>query len=138
MTKYNKFQRPEFTRPPIHPVWRGIGLILALLIPVLSYMIAVELVRVGMEQGWPFVVPLGGRLQLPADMYVLPGIAEIAYFLSNQPDMGAVLTYFVLIMITFFGMLSLGYALLYRLVGPPQYLPIDEPPPKASAKRYKR
>ncbi len=138
MTRYNKFQRPEFKRPPIHPIWRGIGLIILLLIPIISWFGAESLVDEGMKRGWAFVVPLAGRLILPADVYYMPGMATIGRYLANQPNMGAKLIFFVLIAISFFGLISLIYAIAYRFIGPPQYLPIDAPPPKVKVKSYKR
>jgi hypothetical protein len=36
------------------------------------------------------------------------------------------------------GLSSFGYSVVYRMIGPSRYGPLDAPPPKVKAKPYKR
>ena len=49
-----------------------------------------------------------------------------------------VVTKIFLILVVFSGVLSIVYAIIYQVVGPPRYGPLDEPAPKKRAKRYTR
>ncbi len=77
-------------------------------------------------------------MTFPPVFYSTPGVAAVANALSGIPNLPAKLVFCVLISIAFFGVLTFIYAWLYKLVGPPRYLPIDEPPMKVKTKRYKR
>ena len=44
----------------------------------------------------------------------------------------------ILYMILLAGVMSVLYAFVYRLVGPPRYGPLDVPPPNVKLKKYKR
>jgi predicted permease len=118
MSKYMKYNRrsmiPE--KPwQIHPIWRGIGCVLMLLIPVMSYAGAALLVQENLKQRW---VPV------PALLYqsvAIPGLPVIPYLYAN-------LAVAVLLSLIGFGVVMIAYALIYRLVGPPRYGPLDAPP----------
>ena len=60
MTKYvNYYQKPVKTlkeRLEPHPIWRGIGLILAVVLPVMSYFIVSYLINHTNEYPW-FAIP---------------------------------------------------------------------------------
>lgn len=117
MGKYDKFrQAPDVqSKYDIHPIWRGIGCLLLLIIPVISYAGAVLVVQANGENGW---LPLSGEL---AQTMVVPGLGPVPHLLAN-------LVVTVLLSLVGFGLITIFYMFVYRLVGPPQLSPLDSPP----------
>jgi len=59
MPKYNQYQRtatPVKEKPKIHPVWRGIGCVMIVIIPALSYLTANFLIKSRGTLSW-VVIP---------------------------------------------------------------------------------
>lgn len=125
MGKYDKFSSQS--RMPdkpweIHPIWRGIGCLMMVIIPIMSYAGAVLLVRLNQENNW---VPVPREL---AQTITLPMIGDI-------PNLFGVLIVTVLLMIVGFGLLTILYSILYSIVGPPRYGPLDAPPERRRPRR---
>lgn len=104
----------------IHPIWRGIGCIFMLLIPVMSFAGAYILVRENFQQRW---------IAVPAELSVTFVIPFLGTRLYVADIMGT-----VVLMVIGFGLMTIVYALIYRLIGPSQYGPLDAPPPKRRKK----
>jgi len=55
MGKYSSYSRPQ--QPPrpkgVHPIMRGIGCIMIVVVPILAYGISALLVNYGVARGWP-------------------------------------------------------------------------------------
>lgn len=138
-SKYHTFQKKEFVRPyTIHPVWRGIGFLMMVLAPVMAGAAAVVMKDLGFQLGWPFMRELSGTMRLPDIFYAIPVINNFASWVSSIANLRAILLFFVLMLIIFSGIMSLLYAMIYRLVGPPKYTPLDAPAEKIKVKRYTR
>ncbi len=133
MGKYMK--RPDARPYKIHPVWRGIGCVMIILVPIMAWVAAEELVKFGWAQGWSIMGELSGRLTLPGIFYSLPVISSLANALSRIANFPAQMLFFVLLLIAFSGILSFIYAVIYRVIGPPRYTQIDAPPPPDRPKR---
>ena len=76
MGKYGSFKQELYKRPyDVHPVWRGIGCIMMILIP-LDFDRRVNGLdrRPGQKQGWPIPYELMGYPRLPAMAYQIPVI----------------------------------------------------------------
>ncbi|MGD0610595.1 MAG: hypothetical protein ABSB41_03700 [Anaerolineales bacterium] len=129
MGKYAKYQRSSTkVRPtPIHPIWRGIGCILWVVVPVLSYGVAYLVVRWVKPTG---LIPaqLLGNPQFPANVYNLPIIGWIAQFISSITDLAAIACFFVIAVLILTGVATTLYAATYRWIGPARYSPVDAPP----------
>jgi hypothetical protein len=130
MPKYDKFndQSRLQARPwKIHPIWRGIGCILMIIIPVLAYAGAVLLVRENTVQRW---LPMPRELTQPM---TLPLVGTVDNFI-------AVMMVTLLLMLISFGMLTIIYSLIYSALGPPRLGPLDAPPVRTSPKKkaYKK
>lgn len=125
MSKYDKFnarsRAPE--RPwKIHPIWRGIGCLMMFLIPLMSYAGAVLLVQANAANGW---------LPTPRDLartITLPGIGGVPFLFAN-------LLVTALLMLIGFGVLTIFYSIIYRMMGPPRYGPLDAPPEQYRPRR---
>lgn len=120
-------RRPEPKQPnwKIHPIWRGIGCAFIVLIPILSYAIAVLFVQANARQAW---IALPREFLIPID---LP-------YIGTVPHLFATLTFTVIVAVVLFSIFTIFYALLFRIVGPPQYGPLDAPPPKRKKTKKKR
>lgn len=137
--KYQSFNKKEFVRPyKIHPIWRGIGFLMMVLVPIMALAAAVLLKDLGFQMGWPFMYELRGTIRLPEIFYSIPVIRNLAYWISSIANLRAILLFFILFVIIFSGVMSLLYAMIYRLVGPPKYTPLDAPAQKVKVKRYTR
>lgn len=127
MSKYDKFnQGSRMQERPwkIHPIWRGIGCLMMILIPIMAYAGAVILVQANLEQGW---------LPMPRELIqtvTLPLMGEVEQFY-------AVVIVTALLMIIGFGVVTILYSLIYSAVGPPRLGPLDAPPVRNSPKKKK-
>jgi hypothetical protein len=125
MGRYRSYtqQKPKERPWDVHPIWRGIGCILIILIPIMAYAGAVLLVRENIINKWILLPP-----EL-ADSFVIPYINTQVYF----ADIAATF----ILMFVGFGIFVIIYSFLYSLLGPPRYGPLDAPPVKRQSKRRK-
>ncbi len=132
--------RQEVVEPPykVHPIWRGIGCIMMIIIPIMSWLIADQVVQYGNNAGWPLMDALRGSITFPTIFYQIPYILNVAYSISNYPNLEAQLVFFLTVLIIFSGVMSVVYAMIYRVVGPPRYSPLDAPAQRVRTRRYKR
>jgi len=118
MTKYNQFSpRSHAPKRPwtVHPVWRGIGCLMMIIIPVLSYAGAVLIVQENVKQGW---------LPVPAEFsrtIAVPFVGNVEYLFAN-------LLVTIVLSLIGFGIFTSLYSLMYSMLGPSQYGPLDSPP----------
>lgn len=138
MSKYTyKYSRPQPRTQELHPIWRGIGCILIVVVPLLSCGLATWVI--------PSIIYL---YELPAwvtDPIVLPNflfgfpvlvnlLAPLTYI--EMPVAKLLLT--LLLTLLLGGLLSAVYSIVYSIIGPPRYSDIDAPQPKVKLKPYKR
>ncbi len=140
MTKYTvasqrRSQRDEQTTAP---VWRGIGCLLIVGVPLASYILAVLLVQLAVNLNWPMPYQLMGYPVLPPLLSKLQGLVPVVAFIEAQQNLYAILLIAIILIVGLGTLLSLLYSLIYRYMGPPRYGPLDMPPEKAKPKRYKR
>lgn len=113
--KYNPQSHMAETPWKIHPVWRGIGCLMILIIPALAFAGAILVVQANADQKWvPIPAELSQGLTLP-----LFGTVE---------SILAVVIVAVLLALIGFGVMTIIYSLVYSLIGPPRYGPQDAPP----------
>lgn len=133
MGKYQRYDKRKRDERPwkIHPIWRGIGCFMILLLPLMSYAAAVAIVQAGL-------------IDLPKELdqsYVLPNIITIPYLNSSfsSPIQGqitySVIFYFFVFLLLSIGLLSVVYGYMYRIMGPPRYNALDSPPVKSPQRR---
>ena len=141
MGRYTSYQRekPKPKRNEVHPVMRGIGCILLVLVPILAYGTAVYVVDYGVRRGLPIPITWLGMVDIPPLLLRLAGLSVIWNFLQAQNNLTANLVFALVIAIVIFGILSIIYGFTYKLFGPPEYGPTDMPPERGrKVKRYKR
>jgi hypothetical protein len=140
MTKYSALSKPQMKtrRWKIHPVWRGIGCMMMLIIPIMAYAAANIFVRANLKNHW-FVFPpeftkpiIISTSKIP---YVtLPNFNKMLYDALGRIYYGD-LAFFVLFLILGYIMLLVMYAFMYQVSAPPRYSGYDIPPIKAKKSR---
>lgn len=121
-----------------HFLWRGIGCVMMLVIPVMSAAIAYEVINYGLDNNWPIPFQLLGTPRYPDLFYRSSGMMTILSPITAIRHFYAYAVGAMIFMIIIGGIMSLIYAYVYRMVGPAQYGPLDAPPPNVKVKRYKR
>jgi hypothetical protein len=121
MSKYGQYQskpvKPK--RRELHPVWRGVGFVLMIVTPLISYAGSLVLLSENAKKGW---------VAIPAEL--------ISPFSDPMLFVKTILTLaLTLVVYAIFGLLT---ALLYDILAPSPYGPTDVPPTAFHGKRYKR
>lgn len=122
----------------VAPIWRGIGCIMFLVIPVVSYLLAYLVVQIAVAQNWPMPYQIMGYPVLPPLLSKSEALVPIVLFIESIQNLYAILLLTVLLIVAIGGLAAFIYSLVYRYVGPPRYGPLDMPPPKGRIKRYTR
>jgi hypothetical protein len=138
MGKYKsgvRHQEPLPTGP--QPIWRGIGCLLIILVPILSYAAANLSMPFFIDRG---LVPreLLFTPQPPDWFRFAPVIAQIFRLLFGRYAILATLLLTLVYILFIGGVLSVFYAFMYRMAAPSRYGPMDAPPPRIKVKKYKR
>ncbi len=142
MTKWNVADQRSRSLGPAqaqtHEVWRGIGCLLMLIVPIISYILASLTVTAALAAGWPLPYQLVGNPVMPKALWSVQALAPTLGFIESQTNLYATLLVTVLFSVFLSAVLSFAYSILYRIVGPSRYGPLDAPPPRVSVKTYKR
>jgi hypothetical protein len=141
MGKYTSYSRskPKPKVQGVHPVMRGIGCILIVVVPILAYGLAILLIDYGARHGWPIPATWFGPPSIPPILWKLQGLNPILQFLRAQNNLEANLVFAIALTILIGGVMSIIYGYVYTLFGPPKYGPQDAPPIRGvKVKRYKR
>ncbi len=137
MGKYAKFQRKTPEKKGLNPIWRGIGCILIVVVPLLAYGLMILFAPVIIATG---KVPyqLLGFVHFPDWAYKVRIVADIAIFIGSIQNLWLnIITFFVIVLILT-TVASLLYSWIYSVVGPARYTEMDAPPSKHKAKKYTR
>ena len=141
MGKYTTHSR-QASKPRnlgVHPVMRGIGCIMIVVVPILAYGVALLLIDYGIQHGWPLPPNWLRPITIPPLLLNLQGLAPLWNLLLRQNNFTAVVVFTVAITIVVGGIMSIIYGYIYTIFGPPQYGPQDAPPIRGiKVKRYKR
>lgn len=108
---------PKPSKMPLHPIWRGIGCILLIFIPLLSYFVSSSLINNRQDIPW-LVIPQDLIITQFKDSFI---IIKLLYAGILVLAIGAVLA-----LVTF---------VLNRIFGPSRFGPHDIPPEKVKNMR---
>ena len=117
-SQYRRPPRPE-RRWKVHPIWRGIGCLMLVIVPIISWSIASMFVEANKQGRW---------LDIPA------GLGRP--FGSTDLVVTALVTLIVAVLL--FAAYTIFYMLVYRVTGPPALGPLDAPPMKRKRPRKSR
>jgi hypothetical protein len=112
-------------RPKIHPIWRGVGFGMMILIPIISYAGMEILIQQNMKSNffpWPY------------DIMAKPG--EVLW--NGDPLLYFKILVVVVIMFVLFALFTLVTFLINSAFGVPRYGPMDVPPSNAKVRRRAR
>jgi hypothetical protein len=129
MGKYQKLSRqaPMAPRPwKVHPIWRGIGCLMVLIGPIVAIAGAHTLLEMNQEQLW---FPVPPEFAAP---FTIPG----ANYTVNH-FFGDLLLAGVLLFIGF-AFIMIVYSIIYSIMGPPRYGPLDAPPVSGRGRSLRR
>jgi hypothetical protein len=140
MSKYTRSSRrgAKTQKADVPAIWRGIGCIMFIVIPAVSFVAAQWTVQTAVDQGLPVPYQLMGYPVLPAWLLASDVIAPVVLFLEAQNNLWAILLMTLVFIVVLGGLISVVYAVMYRYAGPPRLGPLDAPPPRVAVKRYKR
>lgn len=119
MSKYSMYPDSPKENPskkPVHPVWRGIGCVLMIIIPALSYFAADYFITNARLYNW-VIIPTEMLISFYKDPLILVRLLYTAIFIA--------ILYLFLTAITF---------VINRFFGPPRYGPTDVPLDKVNRK----
>lgn len=105
---------------PVHPIWRGVGFGLMILVPIISYAGSLVLLQQNRINGW---------FPIPSDL-IVTGLGD-SYILIK-----AILT--IALMFVLYAIMLLFYFIIYALVGPKRYQTPDVAPVGYRFKRKSR
>ena len=118
---------------------RGIGCLLMIVLPAISYpgaffLLAVPTVRRAIAS---FMGKFFIQISLPKNLYHITFMQDIWRWIEAQNSLLVTLILGTLILLMLYSFFSILFALMLRTVSPKRYGPTDAPPQKRSKKRKK-
>jgi hypothetical protein len=120
----------------VHPIWRGFGCVMLLIIPVMAYAAASLLIDLNFEQQWGIPVPREMYRTIPID--IPSPVAEIPGIYWEVPHLYGNLLLGAVLMLIGFGLLMIFYTLIYSLMGPPRRGPLDAEPVRSTPRKKQK
>lgn len=126
MGKYS-FDQSSSRRGPaeVHPIWRGVGFVLIVMIPILAYAASDVLIRQNLAK--PF-------FQMPGDLIARPGML----LFNGDPYLYLRIIFTVAIAMVLFAIFTFFVFIINSAFAPPRYGPYDVPPIKARVTKKAR
>lgn len=139
MGKYSSVRKKEVVRDRSpHAIWRGIGCMMFILVPILSIAIGVETVNYGIANKWRLPYQLLGYPDMPGFIRLSDALwAATAPIRTIENFYAYALASFV-IMLILGALISVGYSVVFQIMGPPRYGPTDVPPVKIKGMKKSR
>lgn len=133
-------QQESSVRKPKQPhgIWRGIGCLMMVIVPAISILIGIQFVNIALENKWRMPTQLLGYPQLPDIIYKIGGLRDLLVPLTRSQNLYAYIVVSLVFMALISVMISMIYAVVYRIVNPVRYGPLDEPPSSRKAKKHSR
>jgi hypothetical protein len=137
MQKYGRIQRKPHEKKELNPIWRGIGCILSVIVPLMSYGLMILSVPLIIATGKvPYQIL--GRVHFPDWVSKVPILGNTASFIGSIDNLWMnTITFFVMVLLLT-ALSSLVYSMVYAIFGPARYSSVDAPPPKVKVKKYTR
>ena len=129
MGKYQKLSRqaPPPPRPwAVHPIWRGIGCLMLIIGPIVAVAAAHILLDMNLEQAW---------FAVPREFAAPFTFSAVNYTVDHF--FGDLLLAAVFLLIGF-ALIMIVYSIIYSIMGPPRYGPLDAPPVSGRGRSLRR
>jgi len=137
MGKYDRFDKfAEMQQPVakgIHPIWRGIGCLMLLIIPMIAFAAADTFFDQASDLRifGSTVFPNTGIMYRVFFSFEIFGDTTVRFTFFH-------LVFTILFCVVGYLIFSFIYAVVYRVSGPPQYGPTDSPPLRRSKPRRRK
>jgi uncharacterized SAM-binding protein YcdF (DUF218 family) len=133
-------QQESSVRKPKQPhgIWRGIGCLMMVIIPAISILIGIQIVNTALENKWRMPSQLLGYPQLADVIYKIGGLRDLLVPLTKVQHLYAYIVVSLICMALISSVISMIYAVIYRIVNPVRYGPLDAPPSGRKAKKHSR
>lgn len=140
MGKYTSSSRrpPAPKRDSVHPLVRGIGCLMFVLVPIVAYGVATVLAPMAPGWGLPIPVQWYGRANLQNPVATIPYLSEFVNLILQQNNLIVNLVFAAIITVLLYGVLSIAFGYAYSMATPSKYGPMDVPPPRVKTKKYRR
>ena len=128
-----RFQEKPKDKGP-HPIWRGFGCILVVVILMMSYATADLLIQENFHQGWVVLPPyLNFPLSIPS--VPIPSVGTTPAINISNLFVNLVVT--IVLALLLFTIISIVYSIVYRASGGGRPGPMDAAPIKRRGKQRK-
>ena len=137
MGRYSRNQYERKERPQQNPIWRGVGCIIMIVVPLITFGLTVIAIPPVAATG---LVPfqLLGHINFPSWVFRTNGLSDIAIFLRGIDNLWLGILLFFVILLLISGVSSVIYTAVLQVIGPPRYSEKDAPPSTHKAKPYRR
>ena len=137
MTAFNKFQPGVTAKKGMNPIWRGIGCILIVVVPLITFGLTLIVAPLVATTGY---VPneIMGHVTFPDWVGKAPILSGIAAYIGSINNFWLDVIVFIVILLLLTGISSLIYVTVLQFMGPARYGEKDAPPSKYKARAYKR
>lgn len=124
-----QYRREHSERPwKVHPVWRGIGCVLFLLVPVMSWYGATLFLQGNKNIVLPWELSTIVNIPYTHITAIDRVIAPINRYFDATGFVFGQIFFTIILSFIGFGVMAFAYSLLYKIAGPPRYGPFDVPP----------
>lgn len=110
-------------------------IVVVLLMSVGASVVALDMVK---ANHWPFPSQLLGHPRFPDILYSTIGLARLFNAIGSVNNLYAYIALTLFFTIILSGIVSVLYAIIYRMVAPSQYGPTDAPPVKMRITKKQR
>jgi hypothetical protein len=128
---------PQLPEGP-HPIWKSLGCLMMIIVPVMSIAAAGITLQYALDSRWPIPPVMLRPITFPQLLYRVPALAWLLVQITSVRYLVGYIVLSVIFIVVLGGIVSILYAILYRVAGPPKYGPLDAPPVSRRAKPYKR
>ena len=129
------FTPPKKKPEEVSEAWRGIGCILIIVVPIISWFSGTQLVNYALTHHMSIPPELLGRPGLPDIINRSYGLRVVFGPLAQTQNLYANLLAALICLIVISSLTSLIYAVVARIMNPDSYGPTDAPPPKRKLAR---
>ena len=128
-------RRPEAPDPRtyIHPIWNGIGCLLAVLIPLAGWALSAPVLNLAIARGISISPELSKAVWIPA----IP-LGESSIGGAQVPMFYGRLLFTSVLSVIVFTVLTLVYSMIYRMSGGGKGHPFDLETPRSSGRKRRR
>ena len=137
MPRGQVYQRKQVEKKQANPIWRGVGCIVMVCVPLITYGLTLLITPLILKSGYAPGEILG-RVKFAEWVYHVPILATIALFIAGIDNLWLNAFVFIVIIVLLMGIASVVFTSVLQFGGPPRYGEKDAPPPRVKAKPYKR